>query len=163
MWRIGGSTIGEKLPPGSSKTIRFIDKTHTGDSPCADPYKTCRIWRLWGPFFENGTKKSSFSTGFIRVWAWVDHHVRFIYKPNAFLIILEAPFLSFCNFPGPSRFSFGRSWFCYQNSAAVRFFIKSFIKVFQMGLILLNAFWGVQRVPKVEKWRPKNTNFRQVL
>ena len=37
-----------------------------------------------GSFFKNGTKKSSFSTGFIRVWAWVDHHVRFIYKPNAF-------------------------------------------------------------------------------
>ena len=30
VWRIGGSTRGEKLPPESSKTVRFIDKTHMG-------------------------------------------------------------------------------------------------------------------------------------
>ena len=31
-----------------------------------------------------------FSTGFIRFFDMVKRHVRFIYKPNAFLIILEA-------------------------------------------------------------------------
>ena len=34
--------------------------------------------------------KSQFSTGFIRVFDMVKCHVRFIYKRNAFLIILEA-------------------------------------------------------------------------
>ena len=48
----------------------------------------------FGVIFENGTQKSSFSTGFIRFFDMAECHVRFIYKPNAFLIILEA-FLRF--------------------------------------------------------------------
>ena len=38
--------------------------------------------------------ESSFSTGFIRFFDTAECHVRFIYKRNAFLIILEA-FLRF--------------------------------------------------------------------
>ena len=40
------------------------------------------------------SKISAFSTGFIRFFDMAECHVRYIYKPNAFLIILEA-FLRF--------------------------------------------------------------------
>ena len=39
---------------------------------------------------EMAPPNSSFSTGFIRFFDMAECHVRFIYKPNAFLIILES-------------------------------------------------------------------------
>ena len=35
-------------------TIRFIDKTHMGDSPCSKPYKTCRTLIILEPETQNG-------------------------------------------------------------------------------------------------------------
>ena len=42
--------------------------------------------RKFGSFFENGIKKSSFSTGFIRVSHMVIPHVLKHYRTNAFLM-----------------------------------------------------------------------------
>ena len=47
-----------------------------------------------GPSAKGGLPKHQFSTGFTRVCDSAGCHVSFIYKPNAFLIILE-PLLRF--------------------------------------------------------------------
>ena len=50
-----------------------------------------------GPKKAKGSiPKPPFSTGFIRFFDMVECHVRLIYKPNAFLIILE-PFCDFAS------------------------------------------------------------------
>ena len=52
--------------PDHQNTIRFIDETHMAFRRVANPYKTCRLLRLSGPFWQNGSKKYQESIRFIR-------------------------------------------------------------------------------------------------
>ena len=53
-----------KAPPDHQKSIRFFTIIHMADSPCPNPYKTCRLRSLLEPFLQNGTKKYQKGLGF---------------------------------------------------------------------------------------------------
>ena len=52
------------------KTVRFIDKTHMGDSPCSKPYKTCRILIILEPKTQNGLQNNQKSIRFSTKSLW---------------------------------------------------------------------------------------------
>ena len=70
-WALGWAWAWPRLiytngaPPDHQNTIRFIDKTHMAFRRVANPYKTCRLLRLLGPFWQNGSKKYQKSIRFI--------------------------------------------------------------------------------------------------
>ena len=69
---------------------------------CKIPYKTCRLWRLLGPFWENGPKKEPKSITFIDKTDIGFRQVGKPYKTNGKLMILRAPFRQKCSFWHPS-------------------------------------------------------------
>ena len=44
-------------PPDHQKSIRFITIIDMVDSPCTNPYKTCRLRSLLEPFLQKGIQK----------------------------------------------------------------------------------------------------------
>ena len=51
-------------PPAHQKSIRFFTISHMADSPCPNPYKTCRLLMLLEPFQRCGLKKHQKSIRF---------------------------------------------------------------------------------------------------
>ena len=39
------------------KNVEFHSKTHMVETPCSNPYETCRLWSLLRHFSQNGLKK----------------------------------------------------------------------------------------------------------
>ena len=57
-WDPKGAKRGKMDAKGSSKSSKNVgvnSKTHMVKSPCSNPYKTCRLLMLLGPFWQNGT------------------------------------------------------------------------------------------------------------
>ena len=121
---------------------------------------------------KSGIPKPPFSTGFIRFFDMVECRVRLIYKPNAFLIILEP----FCDFASKSS-KFHRFYKVFSLTfpdASKRCFTNVFLMFCKVGkrtqLLLINlmlfwSFWGPfpQKGAKVFKFSRFYKGFRNAF
>ena len=67
-------------PPDHQKSIRFITIIDMVDSPCTNPYKTCRLRSLLEPFWQKDIKNYQKSISFFTQTHMVNHHVGKPYK-----------------------------------------------------------------------------------
>ena len=116
-----GTTRKWKIYQGyqNHKNVGFNSKTHMGNSPCSNPYKTCPLLRLLSPFLQNGSKKYQESIMFISKGWWCFTTMQNVKKA----LVLE---------------HFGASRKCNKNTLWNMSFIETFGVIFAKGLSKLS-------------------------